>query len=146
MKKANIKTEQVVGVGIDFTSCTVLPILKDGTPLCFLEKFKSDPHAYVKLWKHHAAQPEADELNRIAAERGESFLTRYGGKISSEWLFPKLWRIYKETPEVYNYMDCFIEACDWIVFQLTGKMVHSACAAGYKAIWSKTDGYPSKEF
>ena len=146
MKKANIKPEQVVGVGIDFTSCTVLPILKDGTPLCFLEKFKSDPHAYVKLWKHHAAQPEADELNRIAAERGESFLTRYGGKISSEWLFPKLWQIYKEAPEVYNYMDCFIEACDWIVFQLTGKMVRSACPAGYKAIWSKTDGYPSKEF
>ena len=84
LKKAGVDAEQVIGVGIDFTACTVMPIDKEGTPLCFKDKYKTNPHAYVKLWKHHAAQDEANKLNKIAEERGEEFLKRYGGKISSD--------------------------------------------------------------
>lgn len=146
LKKANVSPDDVVGVGIDFTACTMLPVSNDGTPLCFYEKYKSNPHAYVKLWKHHAAQNEANELNRIAEERGEDFLKYYGGKISSEWLFPKIWQILNECPEIYENTDKFIEATDWIIFMLTGVEARNSCTAGYKAIWNKKKGYPSKEF
>lgn len=146
LKKANVSKDDVIGVGIDFTACTMLPIKKDGTPLCILNKFKSNPHAYVKLWKHHAAQKYANRLNQIAAERGERFLERYGGKISSEWLFPKIMQILEEAPEVYDEADRFIEAADWVVFKMTGIEKRNSCTAGYKAIWSKREGYPSKEF
>ena len=72
----------VIGVGIDFTACTMLPTKADGTPLATLPEFRREPHAWVKLWKHHAAQPEADRINETARERGEDWLPRYGGKIS----------------------------------------------------------------
>lgn len=145
-KEAGICTEDVVGVGIDFTACTVLPVKKDGTPLCFLDAYKSNPHAYVKLWKHHAAQEQANRLNRIAAERGESFLKRYGGKISSEWMLPKIMQIVEEAPEIYDAMDKFIEAADWVVMMLTGAETRNSCTAGYKALWHKKTGFPEKDF
>lgn len=146
LKQANIRADDVVGIGIDFTACTVLPVFSDGTPLCFREEYQDEPHAYVKLWKHHAAQDEANKLNQIAAGLGEDFLSRYGGKISSEWLFPKLMQILDEAPDVYEKMDKFVEATDWIVWQLTGKEMRSSCTAGYKALWHKQKGYPDKAF
>ncbi|RKY87746.1 ribulokinase [candidate division KSB1 bacterium] len=146
LKKARVKPEDVIGIGIDFTACTIMPVDKNGTPLCMLDEFKSIPHAYVKLWKHHAAQPEADALNEIAWKRGESFLLRYGGKISSEWFFPKVWQILNEAPEVYEKTHKFIEGADWIVLQMTGVEKRNSCTAGYKAIWEKETGYPSKDF
>ncbi len=144
--KAGISADEVIGLGIDFTACTVLPVKADGTPLCFMEKYKSEPNAYVKLWKHHAAQDKANRLNKTAHAMGEKWIERYGGKISSEWLFPKLWQILDESPEVYDEMDYFIEASDWIVWQLCGVQTRNSCTAGYKAMWHKQDGYPSKEF
>jgi len=146
LKKSGVSADDVIGVGIDFTACTMLPIDKNGEPLCFKKEFEENPHSYVKLWKHHAAQDEANELNRIAEERGESFLKRYGGKISSEWLIPKIWQIINEAPEIYYEADKFIEAGDWLVFKITGNERRNSCTAGYKAIWSKREGYPSKEF
>lgn len=146
LKQAGVSADDVIGVGIDFTACTVLPTLSDGTPLCFLDEYKHNPHAYVKLWKHHAAQDEANKLNKIAAERKEEFLARYGGKISSEWLVPKIWQILDEAPDVYEKMDRFVEAADWIIWQLTGVETRNSCTAGYKAIWHKQKGYPSDEF
>ena len=146
LKEANIKSDDVIGMAIDFTACTMLPIDNNGTPLCFKEEFKNNPHAYVKLWKHHAAQPEANKLNEIAKQRGEKFLNRYGGKISSEWIFPKIMQILNEAPEIYGATGKFIEAADWISLMLTGNERRNSCTAGYKAIWSKREGYPSKEF
>lgn len=146
LKQANVSADNVVGVGIDFTSCTVLPTKADGTPLCFIDKYKSQPHAYVKLWKHHAAQKYADKLNEIATERGEEFLNLYGGKISSEWLVPKVWQIADEAPEIYDEIDRFIEASDWIVWQMTGRETRNSCTAGYKSLWHKQKGYPSNNF
>ncbi len=146
LKESGVSPEDVIGVGVDFTSCTMLPIDKLGKPLCFDKKYESNPHAYVKLWKHHAAQDEANNLNKIAEERGEEFLKLYGGKISSEWLIPKIWQILDEAPEIYEQADRFMEATDWVILQLTGQEKRNSCTAGYKAIWHKQMGYPSKEF
>jgi L-ribulokinase len=146
LKKANVSAHDVIGVGIDFTSCTVMPVTADGVPLCFLEQYKQNPHAYVKLWKHHAAQDKANRLNKTAADRGEKWLKRYGGKISAEWVIPKIWQILDEDPDLYAHMDRFMEAADFIVWQLTGKETRNTCTAGYKAIWNKSEGYPSDDF
>ncbi|BFH12416.1 ribulokinase [Paenibacillus melissococcoides] len=141
-----VEPQQIIGVGTDFTECTMLPVKSDGTPLCVLDAYKSHPHAYVKLWKHHAAAEEANRLNTIAKARGESFLDYYGGKLSSEWMFPKIWQILNEAPEIYEAADRFMELADWITLQLTGEEKRNSCTAGYKAIWHKQHGYPSKAF
>ena len=146
LEKTKVSKEDIIGLGIDFTACTVLPMKNDGTPLCYLDEFKDNPHAYVKLWKHHAAQDEANKLNEIAHEMGEEFINRYGGKISSEWYLPKVWQVLDEAPDVYEAADKFIEATDWVIMQLTGKETRNSCTAGYKAIWHKKDGFPRKEF
>ncbi len=146
LKKSGLDPEDVIGLGIDFTACTMLPTQADGTPLCFLPEWRENPHAWVKLWKHHAAQPEANKLNEIARELGYAFLDRYGGKISSEWFFSKAWQILDEAPEVYQAADRLIEGADWVVWQLTGMEKRNSCTAGYKAIWSKREGFPPNEF
>jgi L-ribulokinase len=146
LQEAAVDPADVIGLGIDFTACTMLPTKADGTPLCVLPEYRDNPHAWVKLWKHHAAQPEADHLNAVARERGEPWLSRYGGKISSEWFFPKALQILNEAPEIYDAADRLIEAADWIVWQLTGVETRNACTAGYKAIWSKQAGFPSPDF
>jgi L-ribulokinase len=146
LEKAQVSPDDVIGLGIDFTACTVLPIDSVGTPLCLKSEFAGNPHSYVKLWKHHAAQDEANRLNEIAEQRGEKFLQRYGGKISSEWMIPKVWQILNEAPEIYAAADQILEATDWVIYQLTGGLKRNSCTAGYKAIWHKQEGYPSKEF
>ncbi|MFD0713884.1 ribulokinase [Paenibacillus sp. GCM10027626] len=146
LQAAGVSAEQVIGIGVDFTACTMMPLDETGTPLCLLPEWQDDPHSWVKLWKHHAAQEEANRLNEIAASRGEAFLARYGGKISSEWMIPKVWQIYNEAPHIYAASDRFMEAADWIVMQMTGVPVRNSCTAGYKGLWHKQDGYPSREF
>lgn len=146
IKESTISTDSIIGLGIDFTGCTMLPVDKSGTPLCFKDEYKDNPHSYVKLWKHHAAQDEANKLNRIAKDTGENFLARYGGRISSEWMIPKIWQILNEAPEVYDAADRFMELSDWIILQLTGEERKNSCTAGYKCIWDKHEGYPSKDF
>jgi L-ribulokinase len=146
LAETGVEPADVIGVGIDFTACTMLPTLADGTPLCLLDDLRREPHAWVKLWKHHAAQPEADRVNALARERGERWLDRYGGRISSEWFFPKALQILDEAPEVYERAERLIEAADWVVWQLTGVETRNSCTAGYKAIWSKSDGFPPDAF
>jgi len=146
LREAGIDPDDVIGVGTDFTACTMLPIDDLGMPLCMKPEWKDNPCAWIKIWKHHAAQPEANRLNHIARGHGERFLDRYGGKISSEWLIPKIWETLNKAPEVYEAADRFLEAADWIVLQLTGAERRNSCTAGYKAIWSKREGYPSDDF
>src|SRR6266516_5730243 len=142
---AGIDPASVVGIGTDFTACTILPVLADGTPLCQLPDLAGRPHAYVKLWKHHAAQPQADRINALAHERGEPWIARYGGKISAEWQFAKGLQLIEEDPGIYARAQRWIEAADWIIWQLTGAETRNACTAGYKGI--RQDGrYPSREF
>ena len=145
-RKTGISNEDVIGICNDFTECTMLPVDESGRPLCFQEKYKTNPHSYVKLWKHHAAQAEANKLNRIAEKRGEAFLKRYGGKISSEWMFPKIWQILDEDPNLYHDTARFMELADWATMQLTGEERKNSCTAGYKSIWHKREGFPSKDF
>ena len=145
LRAAGVRPEQVVGVGTDFTACTVLPTLEDGTPLCELSQFASRPHAYVKLWRHHAAQDPADRITELAVERAESWLPRYGGRISAEWEFAKALQVLEEDPAVYGRMRYWVEASDWIVWQLCGRYVRNVCSAGYKGQYQ--DGaYPSADF
>jgi len=146
IRQSGIDPADVIGIGIDFTACTMLPVDELGEPLCFHPELADQPHSWVKLWKHHAAQPEADKINAIAAERGEAFLPRYGGKISSEWMIAKVWQILDEAPVIYERADRFLEATDWVISQMTGRIVRNSCTAGYKAIWHKQDGYPSKDY
>lgn len=145
LEKAGASPEQIIGIGVDFTSCTVLPVKQDGTPLCNLEPFKSRPHAWPKLWKHHAAAPEAEKITKTILERGDPILERYGGKMSSEWIFPKIWQVLDEDEEIFDATDRFIEGGDWVVEQLCGQEARSSCMAGYKGMWDKEEGFPSKE-
>lgn len=136
----------VVGIGVDATSCTVLPVTGKGVPLCDLAEWRSRPHAWAKLWKHHAAQPVATRLNEVAAERNEPFLARYGGRISSEWYFPKLIEIWLEDRQIYDFSARFVEVTDWVVWQLSGHERRSSCPAAYKALWSEAGGTPGADF
>jgi L-ribulokinase len=138
--------EEIVGIGVDFTSCTVLPASADGTPLCLQREFKGEPHAWPKLWKHHAAQAYADRINATAGAAGAEFLGLYGGLTSSEWLWAKAWQVLAEAPPVARAAFRWIEGGDWIVWQLTGHEVRSACQAGYKAHWQKDSGYPPASY
>ncbi|MCY8189125.1 ribulokinase [Bacillus spizizenii] len=146
LEQTDVEPKDIIGIGIDFTACTILPVDSTGQPLCMLPEYEEEPHSYVKLWKHHAAQKHADRLNQIAEEEGEAFLQRYGGKISSEWMIPKVMQIAEEAPHIYEAADRIIEAADWIVYQLCGSLKRSNCTAGYKAIWSEKAGYPSEDF
>jgi L-ribulokinase len=150
LRKAKVKGVQVAALGTDFTSCTVLPVKSDGTPLCFDERFRRNPHAWVKLWKHHATQPEADAINALGGARGEQFVRTYGGKYSSEWFFSKVLETVREAPDVYEAADFFLEAGDWIVWQLSGKQTRNISAAGFKGMRVHPSGnswtYPNDEF
>lgn len=145
LRESGVSPDDVVGVAVDFTACTMLPTKADGTPLSNLPEWRDNPHAWVKLWKHHASQPQADQINETARRMGESWLPKYGGKISSEWFFSKALQILQEAPEVYAAADRLIEAADWIVWQLSGVETRNACTAGYKAM-VQGDQYPSREY
>ena len=145
LAQSGVQAADVIGVGTDFTASTVMPVLADGTPLCFLPAFTREPHAYVKLWKHHGAQQLADRMTAVAQARGERWLADYGGRVSSEWSLPKLWEVLQEAPEIYEKMAMWTEAADWIVWQLTGRPTFNACCAGYKAFYQ--DGrYPDQSY
>ena len=136
---------EVIGIGTDFTASTPLPVTRDGTPLCQLPGLAGRPHAYPKLWKHHAAQGQADRINAVARERSEPWLARYGGKISAEWQYAKALQVLDEDPEIYQRMERWIEGADWIIWQLCGAETRNACTAGYKGI-RQGGQYPSREY
>lgn len=147
LTKADVDKRDVVGIGIDFTCCSIMPIYKDGTPLCFTDKYKTDKHAYLKLWKHHGAAKYAEKMTEIAAARGERWLKAFGGKVSGEWMFPKIWQLYDEAPEIYRECDMIVEAGDWMSFLLCGEMRHGYLYAAYKSHYMIHDGgFPSPDF
>lgn len=150
LRIANAGEAEVIGIGVDFTSCTMLPVLRDSTPLCLLEAFAREPLAWPKLWKHHGAQAQADRINAVARQRKEPFVDRYGGAIGLEWFFPKMLETLEQAPRVFEAAEVWIEAGDWFVWQLIGgdaaALPRSTCQAGYKGMWSAKDGYPSPAF
>lgn len=146
VSESGVSVSDIVGFGIDFTSCTLIPVDEDMRPLCFREEYKDEPHAYVKLWKHHGAQPEADEINALAAERGEKWLPFFGNRISSEWVLPKVLEVLRDKPEIYNEAYRFMEAGEWLTYLLCGNEVHNSNFAGFKNLWTKEYGFPSNDF
>ena len=145
LRESGVDPADVKGIAIDFTASSPMPTTGAGEPLCFLPEFKDEPHAYIKLWKHHAAQRQADQINETARQMGEAWLPRYGGKISSEWFFSKLLQILQERPDIYAKIDRFIEAADWVIWQLTGVETRNTCTAGYKAL-VQDGGFPSAAY
>jgi len=146
IRESQIDPEQVIGIGVDFKGSTVIPTTDDGTPLALIDEYQKDPHAWPKLWKHQNAREKADRITQLANDRFETFIDRYGGRINAEWFFPKVWEIYDDSSNIYHAADRIIEAADWIVWQLTGQETRNICAAGYKALWSKSDGFPLETF
>ncbi|NLT56352.1 MAG: ribulokinase [Actinomycetales bacterium] len=131
---AGVPAGQVLGIATDFTACTFLPVRRDGTPLCALDAFSGRPHAWPKLWKHHAAQGQADRITALAHRRREPWIGRYGGRISSEWQYAKALQVLEEDREVHRATERWIEAADWIVWQLCGHETRNVCTAGYKGM------------
>ena len=146
VKKSGINAADVVGFGIDFTSCTLIALDENMQPLCFNEKYADEPHAYVKLWKHHGAQPEADEITALAKERDEKWLPYFGGRISSEWVLPKILEILHDAPEIYNETYRFMEAGEWLTYLLCGNEIHNSNFAGFKNLWTKEYGFSSNDY
>lgn len=152
---AGIAREQIASIGVDFTSCTMLPAKRDGTPLCLVPGLERNPFAWPKLWKHHGAKDEVDRINQVARERNEAFLARYGGNIGIEWFFPKMLETLRKAPAIYDATDVWLEAGDWFVWQLVSgpfpdcspdDLPRSTCQAGYKACWNADTGYPSRDY
>ena len=128
----------------------MLPVLRDGVPLCLVRGFEQEEHAWPKLWKHHGAKSQTERINQLARSRREPWLARYGGIIGLEWFFPKMLEVLESAPRVYAATEVWLEAGDWYVWQLVGGnaagLPRSTCQAGYKAMWNRADGYPSKAF
>jgi L-ribulokinase len=152
---AGAKPGDVVGIGVDFTSCTMLPCRPDGTPLCLSEPFDKVALAWPKLWKHHGAKAETDRINELARQRNEPWLARYGGAIGLEWFFPKVLETLNHAPDAYGAADVWLEAGDWLVWQLIAgpypncseaTLIRSTCQAGYKAMWNSMTGFPTAEY
>ncbi|HEX4123158.1 MAG TPA: ribulokinase [Tepidisphaeraceae bacterium] len=155
MANSGVAAVQVIGIGVAFTSCTMLPAIADGTPICLLDEFAGVPLAWPKLWKHHGAKAATDRINAVARQRREPWLARYGGIIGIEWFFPKILETLWQAPRVYDATTVWLEGGDWLVWQLTAgpypgcstdRLARSTCQAGYKAMWNRHTGYPSAEF
>lgn len=148
--KAKLSASDIVGIGVDFTSCTMLPALADGTPLGLTETWRGEKYAWPKLWKHHGAISQTERINELARERNEPWMDRYGGIIGLEWFFPKMLETLEKAPAVYDATQVWLEAGDWFVWQLVGgdaaQLPRSTCQAGYKGMWSREDGFPSKDY
>jgi L-ribulokinase len=128
---------RVRGIGVGFTASSPMPAGPDASPLS--DAHPDEPHAYVKLWKHHSAQPWADRINA----RGGAFLNNFGGKLSSEWLLPKAAQIADEAPQLWSATHRLIEAGDWVVWRLVGREARSSGFAAYKARYTSEAGYPA---
>lgn len=144
--QSGCNAENIIGVGIDATSSTFLPLADNGEPLCKTGQFRTNPHAHLKLWKHHGAQEEADRITELANKRKENFMMRCGGRVNAEWMLPKLMETAQKAPDLYEATDNFIEVSDYLVYLLTGEATRCMCHAGYKLLWNEEDGYPSEDF
>ncbi len=146
LEGASMSACELSGVGVDFTACTLLAVDENAVPLCMYDEFKSDANAYAKLWKSHSADAEAKHIFKIAKERGEHFLDYCGGDVSSEWVLPKILQTLNNSPSVYERTYKFVEAGNWIVWLLTGRLVSAPSFIGFKGLWSDEDGFPCDEF
>ncbi|QPK80890.1 ribulokinase [Schaalia sp. ZJ405] len=145
LKNAGIPADQVIGMGLDCTSASVVITDAQGSPMCENPKYVNEPQAYLKLWKHHGAQEQTDRIVALAKERAEKWLSRYGGILSSEMLMPKALELFQTAPELYTETAEILDIVDWLTWQLSGTLVYAAGDSGYKRMYQ--DGtYPSREY
>jgi L-ribulokinase len=143
---------QVIGIGVDTTGSTPLPVDKEGQPLVFQKIFANNPAALAWLWKDHTSVNEAVEITALAKKMRPHFLAKCGGTYSSEWFWSKLLHCLRTAPEVFNAAHSWVELSDFVPASLTGtehpdKLIAGVCAAGHKAMWNaKWEGYPDTEF
>ena len=152
LKSRGFNLEQVIGIGVDTTGSTPLPVGKDGQPLVFQKKFAHNPAAMAWLWKDHTGIAEAAEITALAKKMRPQYLAKCGGTYSSEWFFSKILKCLRAAPEVFNAAHCWIELSDFVPAALTdtlhpAKFTAGICAAGHKAMYNtKWGGYPDKAF
>jgi len=144
LKKGGVLPSQIIGIGVDFTASTVIPLDGAFRPLC--ESYPDRPHAWPKLWKHHGARPQAEKLTRLCETYEPDYLRRYGGKISSECLTAKVLQVFEEDRELFDATHSFVEAMDYVTSLLCGAPVFSGSVAAAKAFYSRETGYPSGDF
>lgn len=146
------RADQVVGIGVDTTGSTPLPVDKEGQPLAFQKRFANNPAAMAWLWKDHTGVNEAAEITALAKKMRPQYLAKCGGTYSSEWFWSKVLKCLRVAPEVFNAAYAWIELSDFVPAALTGteppkKFIAGVCAAGHKAMWNaKWDGYPDETF
>jgi L-ribulokinase len=153
-KKAvkGFSADQVIGIGVDTTGSTPLPVDKDGQPLVFQKKFANNPAALAWLWKDHTSVNEAVEITALAKKMRPQYLAKCGGTYSSEWFWSKLLHCLRTAPEVFNAAHSWVELSDFVPASLTGTehpdvFIAGVCAAGHKAMWNaKWNGYPDTQF
>lgn len=151
-KVAGFDPAQVIGIGIDTTGSTPIPVNQDGTPLGLLPEFKNNLNAMVWLWKDHTSHSEAEEITKLGHEMRPHIIAKCGGIYSSEWFWSKILRLSRVDAQVFDAAFSFVEHCDWIPAVLSGNtdpltLKRSVCAAGHKAIFSaEWGGLPDKEF
>jgi len=145
IRKSGVRAEEIIGIGVDFTSATVLPLDDKGTPLCMLPSFGGDPHAYVKLWKHHAALREAKDIRSVFLSCAPERICRGLQIISCESQLAKVLETLRASPEIYRRAAHFAEAGDWITWQLCGHLTQSLCAAGFKGLYDSHSGFPTSD-
>ena len=146
MKEAGVCAAGIAGISIAATACSLLPVNQNLEPLCVKERFQKEPHAYLKLWKHHRAEPDARRLTAAAKQWNEDLLSSFGGAVSSEWAIPKMMEVLREAPMIYEAAEYFMQVSDWLDSRLTGKLVRSGGVASFKALYDRQKGYPSREF
>jgi L-ribulokinase len=144
--------DQVVGIGVDTTGSTPIPVDENGTPLAMLKQFKSNPNAAVWLWKDHTGYAEAAKITELAGQMHPEYLAKCGGIYSSEWFFSKVLHCLNVDKKVYNAACTWVEHADWIPAVLTGtdhptQIKRCRCAAGHKAMFNdQWGGYPARDF
>jgi L-ribulokinase len=144
--------DQVIGIGVDTTGSTPLPVDRNGRPLAFDRRFAKHPAAMAWLWKDHTGVAEAGEITALARELRPQFLAKCGGTYSSEWFFSKLLHCLRTAPEVFDAAHLWVECADWVPAMLTGtqapdRLAVCICAAGHKAMYNDDwGGYPDAEF
>jgi len=153
-RKADSKFDpkNVIGIGVDTTGSTPLPVDKKGTPLAMLDAFKDNPNAHAWLWKDHTGYAEAAEITELARKEHPEYLAKCGGTYSSEWFFSKILHCLRVAPKVFDAAYTWVEHADWLPAVLTGtdapaKIRRCRCAAGHKAMFSdEWGGYPDEAF
>lgn len=149
LETSGVEAKDVAGIGVDATTCTLLPVDEAGEPLAEQERFRENPHAYMKLWKHHGPVVQTRRLEELARKKQMRFIRCCGGHLSCEWAVPKIMEIREEDEALYRETAYFVELADWVNWKLcgTGQRMHrSAALAGLKSFWSKSEGYPPEAF